>query len=88
MADGSLTALTVTIIMKSTKVQTLGAVYTFRHANGRHGSVNSACKMSLEPTVDRETLKCGTLSNIMRMRIFRSDKMATTGISHTMVEAL
>jgi hypothetical protein len=24
----------------------------------------------------------------MRMRIFRSDKMATTGISRTMVEAL
>ena len=29
-----------------------------------------------------------TWSNIMRMRIFRSDKMATTGISRTMVEAL
>ena len=27
-------------------------------------------------------------SNIMRMRIFRSDKMATVGISRTMVEAL
>ena len=83
------------IVIKSTKVQTLSAVYTFRHASGRHGSVNSACKMWLEPTVDRETLKCGTLGGVtlkcvckMRMRIFRSDKMATTGISRTMVEAL
>ena len=29
-----------------------------------------------------------TWSNIMRIRIFCSDKMATTGISRTMVEAL
>ena len=36
--------------MKSTKVQTLGAVmsqrHTFRRANSMHGSVNSACMPS------------------------------------------
>ena len=26
--------------------------------------MNSACKMWLEPTVDRETLKCGTLGGV------------------------
>ena len=35
----------------------------------------------------RET-KWPLSSNIMRMRVFRSDKMATTGISRTMVEVL
>ena len=59
--------------MKSTKVQTLGVLMRVRDiANDDMSTVY----------VYVRTYVYVTWSNIMRMRIFRGDKMGTTGIRH------
>ena len=72
----------MTVGMKSTKEQTLGAVYTFRHANGRHGSVNSACKMSLEPANGRQEMRNSNAHAHFpwRRRSFRASELSASYI--------